>query len=274
MAPVDPIQRTRSRGLTLFEVLIALGIILALSAVVLPVGVWALRLGSLESARDGVEAVMLQARASARLEGRPIEVHVRGDRIEARWFDATSPNSGATASDDDGFASLETALADSADIDQQRIPDPWARRRLPSGITVLDLEDYLEELEALDETASFTDASASTSFPRPSMVERRVGVFLPGGGALVGRTIVLVASDGSALQVAVDPWTARPLIDPVLRQEPGALEDSIEDSVEDSIDEDDDPVLDQSSALEPEPIVETSSVPAGEPDEPTEEVGP
>ena len=106
------------------------------------------------------------------------------------------------------------------------------------------------------------------------MVERRVGVFLPGGGALVGRTIVLVASDGSALQVAVDPWTARPLIDPVLRQEPGALEDSVEDSVEDSIDEDDDPVLDQSSALEPEPVVETSSVPAGEPDEPTEEAGP
>ena len=118
MAPVDPIQRAHSRGLTLFEVLIALGIVLALSAVVLPVGVWALRLGSLESARDGVEAVMLQARASARLEGRPIQVHVRGSRIEARWFDATILDSESIAPGDTGFGSLETALTDFAEIDE------------------------------------------------------------------------------------------------------------------------------------------------------------
>ena len=141
------------------------------------------------------------------------------------------------------------------------------RRQLPADITVRDLEDYLEELEAFEERPSTAVGFRAADLPGNPVDQWRLGIFLPGGGALVGRTIVLIASDGSALQVAVDSWTARPLIGPVLRPEPDAFEDSDEDPV----DEDEDAVLDPLDDPEPEPVVDPSSIPTFEPDDPTGE---
>jgi type II secretory pathway pseudopilin PulG len=270
MAAVDPVQQVRSRGLTLFEVLIALGIILALSAIVLPIASWSLRLGSLESARDGVEAVLLQARASARLEGRAIEVFAGGGRIEARWFDAANGFSGANAIEADDITSLEATLADPVDFDELRITNLWARRRLPADITVLDVDDYLETLEESDMFGSSVDKRAPVEFVSSRNSELRLGVFLPDGGALVGQTAVLVGSDGKAIQISVDPWTARPVIGPVLEKDPDAFEETDDDELEP--DEADDIERDLPEP-EPEPVTDTRPTAPLETEDPLEDAG-
>ncbi len=259
MAAVDPVQRTRSRGLTLFEVLIALGIILALSAIVLPIASWSLRLGSLESARDGVEAVLLQSRASARLEGRAIEVLARDGRIEARWFDAANGLPETNAIETDDFTSLEATLEESEDADELLIGDPWARRRLPADITVLDLDDYRSRLEESDMFDDSVGDAMLDEFVSTGTSYLRLGVFLPDGGALVGQTMVLVGSDGTATQVSVDPWTARPVIGPVIAMDPDAF-DETDETDEEELDDLDSNDLDErkSDAFEatPDPIDE------------------
>ena len=201
MEPGDFTARgfSKQRGLTLIEVLIALGILLALTAVVLPTAAWALRMRALESARDGVEATLLQARAHARLNGRSVEVSVIGDRLEAKWFD---PSSGGVESEGNTELTLE---------DDLRIPVSWASRRMPAEIQVMSLREYQENLDPLEE-------SSANSYQPPgiavdTVLPMRLAVLLSDGGALSGTPVVLVGEDGEALLVKVDPWTGRPLID-------------------------------------------------------------
>ena len=270
MAAVDPVQRTRSRGLTLFEVLIALGIILALSAIVLPIASWSLRLGSLESARDGVEAVLLQSRASARLEGRAIEVLARDGRIEARWFDPANGLPETNAIEVDDFTSLAATLEESVDSDELLIGDPWARRRLPVDITLLDLDDYLSSLEDSDVFGSPVGDLMPDEFVSTGDAYLRLGVFLPNGGALVGQTLVLVGSGGTAIQISVDPWTARPVIEPVIARDPDAFDetDETDETEGDELDELDSNGLDERErdAIEAKPDPTDEDLPAVEPE--------
>ena len=180
-----------ARGLTLIEVLIALGIVLALTAIVLPTASWAMRMRVLEGARDGIESMILQARAHARLNGRSIEVLVTSDRFEARWFDPTGDSLAGEGS------------GDFRDAREWRIPAPWARRRLPREIVVQSWRTFREQIDPLEDHEDAEDPSKPI----------RLAILLPDGGALSGTTIVLLAENGDALRVEVDPWTARPLIE-------------------------------------------------------------
>ena len=133
MAAADSHARVHARGLTLIEILIAVGIVVALSAIVLPIASWSFRLRPLEGARDGIESVVLQARAHARIEGRAIEVRLLDGRLEARWFDATSE---PTGDDPYGFGgdTPEEGTGEFDEFDDSMIPMTWARRVLPEEI--------------------------------------------------------------------------------------------------------------------------------------------
>ncbi len=210
MARVEPGHRSHARGLTLIEILVALGLLLALSALVLPVTSWAFRLGALESARDGVEAIILRSRAEARLDGRAIELGFVDGRFEARWFDPS------TASLDEDIESdwLAAVEVDATDLEEDfRILAPWARRPLVPGIAFVPLEEFLLERSSFepfgvdeDEPPAFeNDLDMPTGF-------LRIAVFLPDGGALIGDGFVLREEGSPPLLVEIDPWTARPII--------------------------------------------------------------
>ena len=258
MARAEPGHRFHRRGLTLIEILVALGLLLALSALVLPISSWAFRLGSLESARDGVEAIILRSRAEARLEGRAIELGFVDGRFEARWFDPS-----AVAPDED-FESewLADVEFDAADPEEDfRISASWSRRALAPGITFLFLDAYLLERDAFepfdladDEPPSFeSDPYQPTGF-------MRIAVFLPDGGALVGRPFVLREEGSPPMRVEIDPWSARPII---AELPPDSFDDALleeEESEEEEVGEEDD------AGMEPiEPEDEPSSADSAEP---------
>ena len=197
MAPGDPKTRSFSKrhGLTLIEVLIALGLVLALTALVLPTASWVLRMGALDSARDGVEATLLQARAQAKITGRSIAVKLVDDRIVAEWF---APDDSVADQSDSSVLQTEGG---------QLIEGSWAQRRIPQGIEVLALATYREKMDALNSPLGNTDEDSDQ--PLDSSPGMRVAVFLPDGGALVGTPVVLVGERGDALLLSIDPWTGR-----------------------------------------------------------------
>ena len=206
MAATEPIRRPRARALTLIEVLIALGIVLALSVVVLPLSSWAFSLRALESARDGMEAIILQSRAHARLSARAVEVRVVGNRLEARFFDPAIDFTDAPE-ERDSISAIESF--DETGIDERTITDPWARRRLPMEVEAVSWEDYL----LLREQADGLESAWMDPFQGQDDISMRIAVLLPDGGALVGEPIILLGPDGGALRINVDSWTGRPRID-------------------------------------------------------------
>lgn len=212
MVVVDPAPPARHRGLTLIEVLVALGLVLALAALVLPLTTWMSRLGGLESTRDDIEAILLQARATARFDGRPVEVRLEGDRLLARWFDPAAEIDTLTFEFPEGVEPppLEEATwAAEPDV----LPEPWARRRLAPGIEATDLETHRAALENENIDPSFPAEDPLT--PDEAAPSHRLAVMLPDGGALVAPPLVFSDGEGAAFMLEVDPWTARPRLGPV-----------------------------------------------------------
>lgn len=236
MAAADSVTRVHARGLTLIEILIAVGIVVALSAIVLPIASWSFRLRPLEGARDGIESVVLQARAHARLEGRAIEVRLLDGRLESRWFDVASE-----PVNDDPIGSGADIVDDEADrfdeFDDSMIPMTWARRALPEEIEFLPLEEHMDRLESrdafgfesIDDGIEGSDAF-DASFLEPTPL--RLAVLLPDGGALVLEPVVLLDSEGAGLLLEIDPWTGRPLFEAAPVAEPDEVPDEDEDTDE------------------------------------------
>lgn len=237
MAAADSVTRAPARGLTLIEILIAVGIVVALSAIVLPIASWSFRLRPLEGARDGIESVVLQARAHARIEGRPVEVRLLDGRLEARWFDVTSASTG---DDPDGFdqSAPEEGGGEFDAVDDSMIPMTWARRALPEGIEFLPLDEHMERLESRDAFGfeSIDDGIEASGGFDPSVLDPiplRLAVLLPDGGALVLEPVVLLDSEGVGLLMEIDPWTGRPLFEPApvgeIEEPTGEDEDDVDD---------------------------------------------
>ena len=215
MPATDTVARQHPRGLTLIEILIAVGIVIALSAIALPIASWSFRLRPLDSARDGVESVVLQARALARIEGRPVEVRLTGRRLEARWFDARSASFDGT--DDARAADIAAPTEPEAEpLDDRRIGMSWARRLLPEEIEGRTLEEHLLLIEDQDPFGLDIPFEESTGFD-PEALEPdplRIGVLLADGGALALDPVVLIDATGAGLLMEIDPWTGRPLFEP------------------------------------------------------------
>jgi len=151
----------QSRGLTLFELLIALALILALGAISMPVMLNALAQREFENAGEVAVQQLLMARAHAQRTGRPVEVIYNHDaqRITARVlnldgqtssnglregsdrsFDETDQRTGQSESNAGSTSSESSdafgALASSSDVYSEyaeSITEAWAERTLPGG---------------------------------------------------------------------------------------------------------------------------------------------
>ena len=82
-----------SRGLTLIEILVALGIVVALAALVLPTLSWMSRFRPLDTASEDVRALYLRARAHAAVNGRPVQITLSRFDLEADWFEVETLSS-------------------------------------------------------------------------------------------------------------------------------------------------------------------------------------
>ncbi len=204
------------RGLTLLELLMAIGLVVALGALVFPTMMGRQRQRTFDSTIQIIRDQLLLARAHAQATGVPVEVmyYSEAPHVEARMF---RPERAASRfGDADGSAAM---LDFSEEPDEDLlIPEGWAYRHLAEGVHVTrtppqELQDgYDDSFGSFDDDlgAYFDDASASLVSGQPPRTIR-LAVFLPDGSALLGEGVWVVDNDGRARRIEVNPWTGLPI---------------------------------------------------------------
>ncbi len=189
------------RGLTLIELLLAIGLVLIVGALVLPTVFTGLRERSFESAAEVVRNQLLLARAHAQVTRRPVEVVYanlppRRPGVRARYFLVDAPGP-ATYRPTGGAASGE-AEADPFPIDDQwqTTPDQvivegWADRDLPDDLRL-------------------TDRAES------DRVVLRLAVYMPDGSAPLMQPVWIRDDHGRLGKIEVNPWTGLPSFERLL----------------------------------------------------------
>ena len=229
------------RGLTLLELLIAIGLVVALGALVFPTMMGRQRQRTFDSTIEIIRDQLLLARAHAQATGVPVEVMYYSDapHVEAWMF---RPELAASRfGDADGSAAM-------LDFDEERdedllIPEGWAYRHLAEGVQVTktppqELEDgYDDPFGSFDDDlgAYFDDASSSLVLDQPPRTIR-LAVFLPDGSALLGEGVWVVDNDGRARRIEVNPWTGLPIFDGTGVNR-GAVEVADDDELDDELEE-------------------------------------
>jgi len=221
-------RRTRrlgtARGLSLFELLIALALVIAAAAIALPALDRVAADRGFDAALDDLDARLRQARAHALRTGRAVEVAFERseDDPDRVWMRARYADGGAEG-DTDGVAASGRGRADD---DPALVVAAWARRPLPRGLAWREpdpLEDAFaadpadlrsdEDLDAFerDLERSFADAAAAfeargAAGGRGADEDRRViAVFLPDGGALDAGAIEVEDGEGRRGRITVAP---------------------------------------------------------------------
>ncbi len=208
----------RRRGVSLLEVMVALAIVIATAALVLPWTAGWLGDRELDQAEDQLAMQFLMARAAAREQGRPVEVVVDGGEngvrsagsVEARWMSPAVVPGDDDASDDAflGFAG--------ADDTPSAIKATWARFELPRGVRVnLDGEgaagdDDRGESPARDGVSSGEGATVQRAVEnRAGIGSQTLAIFLPDGTAVFA-PIFLISTDAGAMRaLQVDSVTGK-----------------------------------------------------------------
>ena len=183
------------RGLTLIELLLAIGLVLIVGALVLPTVFTGLRERSFESAAEVVRNQLLLARAHAQVTRRPVEVVYanvppRRPGVRARYFLVDAP--GPAIYRPTGGAASGEAEADPFPIDdqwqttpEQVIVEGWADRDLPDDLRL-------------------TDRAES------DRVVLRLAVYMPDGSAPLMQPVWLRDEHGRRGKIEVNPWTGLP----------------------------------------------------------------
>jgi type II secretory pathway pseudopilin PulG len=200
-------RRGQSRGVSIIELLIGLGVVLAIAAIVIPWTTGWLGSRELDNAEDGLTMQMMMARAAAREEGRPVELVAQSDdtgsRISARWMNG-SDDAPARSTRRDGERA-RSALDASGD-DAARIDASWADMPLPRGVRIaLGLETKrtaaTDAIPSIDEDDAIASAAARG---------QTIAIFLPDGTVFFAPTFMLRTDAGSLRAMKVDRATGVP----------------------------------------------------------------
>ncbi len=230
------------RGISMIEVLVALAIVIALMAVVLP---WTFEwLGSreLDHAEDRLAMHMMMARAAAREEGRPIEVIAEvgslTGSVHARWMNLDDGDAESARS---GLDSLDGAVFGAASpdaLDPDSIEADWARFEFPAGIRIAfdgsvgtDVDADTDSASSFDEAsddetafdgvdADASDALAAEGNGGNASASQTLAIFLPDGTVIVAPIFMLQTDAGVARAMRVDRVTGRPRAVPTVAIEP------------------------------------------------------
>ncbi len=193
------------RGLTLIELLLAIGLVLIVGALVLPTVFTGLRERSFEAGGEVVRNQLLLARAHAQLTRRPVEVVYvnvppRRPGVRARYFLVDAP--GPAMRRPTGRAASGQAQTDPFPTDDewqtnpdQVIVEGWADRDLLDGLRLTDRAET-DEVE--------TDRGETDP------VVLRLAVYMPDGSAPLMQPVWLRDEHGRRGRIEVNPWTGLP----------------------------------------------------------------
>lgn len=222
-------ERPRARGgFTVLELLVVLGLVLALFGLTVPFMIDGLDRRRASTARDQVTAMVSRARSVARSQGIAVElVWIEAQaRLVARRFEP-SPAGFATEPSDPWSDS------ESSD-DQRRLRGSWTSLALDDGIRCVPVVATFESLRSpIDGAGDFLDDVATTEDSGDAwLAETRLVVILPDGVAIRLEPF-MVGRSGRELECDLDPLTAR--VDWIApgRDEPDRV-DPDEDEMEDA----------------------------------------
>jgi prepilin-type N-terminal cleavage/methylation domain-containing protein len=213
----------RRRGVSLLEVMVALAIVIATAALVLPWTAGWLGDRELDQAEDQLAMQFLMARAAAREQGRPVEVVVDDDEsgvrnagsIEARWMSpAVVPGDDDAGDGDQGEESFLGFAG--ADDTPSAIKATWARFELPRGVRVNLDGDGAEgdvdrgESSARDRVVSRDGvAEQGPAEKRAGIGSQTLAIFLPDGTAVFAPIFLLSTDAGAIRALQVDSITGK-----------------------------------------------------------------
>jgi len=232
----------RARGLSMVELLVVIGIVLAIGALVLPWSLGWLSGRELDNAEDRLAMQLVLARAAAREEGRPVVVVANPEGAEcsvevrfmesgdaARALDPAGTGSGSPMAaarrsgadgaldeeideeidgeidpDDDSRGASEGAARGVA-ADPASVFGTWARLRLPPGISIgpASAQVAADPLDAAEEALALEDSGATDA-------PQTLAIFLPDGTTIVAPLFMLRSDAGTQRALRVDRVTGRP----------------------------------------------------------------
>ena len=191
-----------SRGLTLIEILVALGIVVALAALVLPTLSWMSRFRPLDTASEDVQALYLRARAHAAVNGRPIQITLSRFDLEADWFEVET------------FSSDDSDVPSDIDPDESKTAFPlatWSRLKLLDDVRYQPRSRFLSE--SSEEASSWSGSDVSDpAFDDPADPAVLLAILLPDGTAISRERLVLSDDMGRIRSILIDELTGRVII--------------------------------------------------------------
>ena len=206
-------RQVESHGLTLFELLIVLAVVLAIGALALPFTLREYQRRESVAFRDRIAMQALMARAQARVEGVPyvMAIDESGTRIQVFSLDPRDPGS--------AFQSEESSEVPDVITEENAPPvlEPWQVVVLPGG-TFFESElpmDWSDE-PADDFAAIEQSPQVGEGQARP-LASMQLAVFLPDGTLLGAAQVVLNAPSGKFLLV-FDGWTGRLTMERILTE--------------------------------------------------------
>jgi len=210
MSWIKTITNRSRRGISLIELLLAIGIVLAIAALVIPWTAGWLGSRELDNAEDGLTLQFMRARAAAREGGRPVQVIAKSDE-SGNFVQASYVANGGEEEPFDGV-SLAASESDSDSNLLRPINADWASMKLPSGVCIAlsstDAEGSLDGDDMMNENLG----SAEDDVPPPAVGAegQTLAIFLPDGSVFFAPIFMLRTDAGSLRAMKVDRATGVP----------------------------------------------------------------
>lgn len=266
----------RRRGVTLIELLLALGLLLAIGAFALPITLETLERRAFESAGDELVGQLLLARAHARETGLPVEVlcrregaDVSGDSAASTRLDSQFDSQLDSASNAPSGGGRSTILIRTVDLSLEASESPesdeltpialsWAERSYALSIARLSTESGATQ-PFEEQSNGEGDAVGGAGFDRQLASQRfeRVALFVPDGSAPLAERLRLRDAAGREAFVTINPWTGLAALE-TPRRESSVTEDEL-DLADDVKPE---PEMAPTPVVVPEPSAEPLPAPA------------
>ena len=243
MARVPESHRRRA-GFTVLELLIVLGLVLALFGLTLPFMIDGLDRRRAAALRDDVSSMVSLARSMARRDGIAIELvwTTTPGRLEARRFDP-SPGGFRTTSDD-RWSEIDPPE------DDRLLRAAWARLEPEDGVRLAPpIDPSTSDRSPIDGAGDFLDGVGADPSATSWSAETRLLVILP-DGTVVRLEPFMVGEPDRELVCEVDPLTGRVVWrDPF---ETASSREGPEDQPEDEMEGEADPEPDSDSTPGPD----------------------
>ncbi len=234
----------RPRGFSLLELVVAIAIMLAITAISVPIiqGVIADR--SFDTATGAVLDHLQIARSHAQLTGEATMVVYRDDppRLEVRQLHNDDESDAVLATEDDLMSD-----PDDEEVAGTLVATAFAVRHLAARVqmqstrpeSALDtLENELDQEWPETDSPDYADGAFDDEFS-DTRVSFTLVVYLPDGSALPGGEIWMVDSEQRLAQIVIDPFTGQGRLERIVESPPDdEMDDELGDEMDSGADED------------------------------------